>query len=132
MNCILKHKSTLVRIKVCTIRVTIFLSLRNKMDSEVTEMIGKKLRELRSRHHLSQTEFARRISVHPKSIKNWESDLSDPSLANLHTICVTFHVSADEFLGIESTEKVSLVSLSTDDRRKLIAMIQAFISSCET
>ncbi len=95
-------------------------------------MIGKKLRELRSRNRLSQTEFARRISVHPKPIKNWESDLSDPSLANLKTICETFHVSADEFLGIESTEKIALVSLSTDDRRKLIAMIQAYISSCET
>ncbi len=94
-------------------------------------MIGDKLRNLRMRYHLSQAEFARRISVHPKSIKNWESDLSDPTLENLRAICVAFHISADDFLGIESVDRIPIVSLSPDDRRKLIAVIQAFLSSCD-
>ena len=93
-------------------------------------MIGGKIKALRTRLHMSQTEFARKLSVHPKSIKNWESDLSDPTLENLRTICVTFHVSADEFLGIQSDDKLSLVSLTLEDRKKLIAMIQAYLGAC--
>lgn len=93
-------------------------------------MIGSKLRSLRIRFHMSQTELARRLSVHPKSIKNWENDISDPTLENLRLICMTFHVSANEFLGIEPVEQLSLVALSREERRKIIAMVQAYLSAC--
>ncbi len=95
-------------------------------------MIGSKLKALRMRYHMTQTELARKLAVHPKTIKNWESDLSDPTLENLRTICISFHVSCDEFLGIEPLDQIPLVALSSSDRKKFMAMVQAYISACNS
>lgn len=93
-------------------------------------MIGEKLASLRKRANMTQSELARKLHVHSKSIKNWESDTSDPTIENLFEICHFFHVSADDVLGIDSKDGISLSMLNDTDRRHLTAAIQAYIDDC--
>ena len=47
-------------------------------------MIGSKLKELRLRHGLTQQALATKLHVSVRCIKNWESDISDPSLDSVY------------------------------------------------
>lgn len=90
-------------------------------------MIESKLKELRLRHGLTQQALATKLHVSVRCIKNWESDISDPSLANLGTLLDYFHVSADDFLGRAPLDIVSLACLSEQDRRRIKRALQAYI-----
>lgn len=91
-------------------------------------MIGAKLCELRKLNRLSQQELARMLDVSVKSIKNWESDISDPCLASLKALSEVFNVSADELLGTTMADSISLSRLSPQDRNKIKRAVMAYIA----
>lgn len=94
-------------------------------------MIGKMLREYRNKIGLSQESLAKALHVHPKSIKNWEADISDPNLENLCAMSDLFGVSIDSIAGhCHDSEQIEIGPLNADDRRKLLAVIQAFVDAC--
>lgn len=90
-------------------------------------MIGKKLRSLRKDKGLSQKELAALICVSLKSVKNWELDISDPSLISLCRILDVFRISADEFLGRTPSESISLEGMSQAEQRKIRRALQAYM-----
>lgn len=97
---------------------------------EVRSVLGKRIRDLRINQHWTQSQLARKLGVHPKSIKNWESDMSDPSIENLINICNIFHISADEILGRDTTNFINIGVLDDENKRKLMAVIQAYLEAC--
>ena len=92
-------------------------------------MIGKKLRALRKKRNISQGELARTMKVSVKSVKNWEQDISDPSLPSFLMILQTFNISADDFLDLPEKNTMSLATLSERDRRKIRCALQAYIDA---
>lgn len=90
-------------------------------------MIGDRLKEIRSRHGLTQKELASKLHVSVRCIKNWELNISDPSLENFITLLNYFHVSADDFLGRMQQDIVSLSFLSDIDRKRIRRALQAYI-----
>ena len=90
-------------------------------------------RIVQHRHDLgwSQFQLAQKIRTNTKSIKDWENDVSLPSLSNLIKLCNTFHTSADNLLGLNNKQIIYLDGLSIDDQKKIRAMMQAFMDSCE-
>ena len=64
------------------------------------DIINLRIHDLRLKHHLSQAEFAKRISVEKPAISKWECGYSMPRLPMVRLICNTFDVSADWLLGI--------------------------------
>ena len=93
-------------------------------------MIGNRINELRKKRGFSQSELARKLHVSVKSVKQWEAEISNPSVENLIALAKLFSVSADYLIGIENRECIFLGELSLSDRKKLNAIVQAFWDAC--
>lgn len=59
--------------------------------------VGIRIKEIREAHGLSQAEFSKKIGANVKTLKNWETGISDPGVEYLRAIIEEFHVS-EEFI----------------------------------
>lgn len=91
-------------------------------------MLLSRIAELRKQMGLSQKELGKELRVYEKTIRNWESGDSYPSIPNLIRLCELFGVSADDLLGLHGSATISLEGLSREDQKRLIAMIQVYIN----
>lgn len=64
--------------------------------------IGKKIKNLRTLHHISQESLAENIGVSRQTITNYENMSSQPDLETLRKLALFFNVSSDYLLGIEN------------------------------
>jgi len=87
-------------------------------------MIGELLCQYRTRHNLSQAEVARKLGVSLKSVSNWETDVSQPSIKHLKDLCNLYHVSADELLELKPVKTLNVEYLSQRDCKILNGLIQ--------
>ena len=55
-------------------------------------MVGAKIVEMRQKLGWSQARLAKALNVNTKSIKNWENEVSDPSLKNIVQLAVLSRV----------------------------------------
>ena len=62
-------------------------------------LIGKRIRELRLKRGLTQTEFADILSVSFQAVSNWERGIAPPELENLVRIASYFGVLVDDLLS---------------------------------
>lgn len=92
-------------------------------------MIGTKILELRKKLSWSQTRLAKAINVSTKSIKNWENNISEPSLKNVIQLAQLFSVSTDYLLGLDIASTIRVDGLSEKDQKCLRAICQIYISN---
>ena len=62
---------------------------------------GKRLKELRTQHHLSQEELAKKLGVTPQAVSKWEHGRSVPDFAAIVPMAKLFHITTDRLLGYE-------------------------------
>lgn len=62
-------------------------------------MFGKRLAELRNRHHLTQYDLAERLKLSRAQIGNYEQGTREPDFQTLITFADFFDVSLDYLLG---------------------------------
>ena len=62
-------------------------------------MFSTRLKELRKKTQLTQSEFARRFKISNGAIGNWESGKRQPDSETLSALADFFHVSVDYLLG---------------------------------
>ncbi len=62
-------------------------------------MLGKKIRQLRKEHGLTQSELGQKIGVIKQTISSWENGVSSPSNEVLAELAHLFGVSTDYLLG---------------------------------
>lgn len=67
--------------------------------------IGKKIRELRDRRHVTQEQLAVFLRVTPQAVSRWESQYSYPDIEFLPAIADYFSVTTDELLGVRKDER---------------------------
>ena len=91
------------------------------------QVLGSRICHLRGLLGWSQAQLAKKLKVSCKTIKNWETDISDPSAEHIVALTRVFSVSADYLLGIISDSPIYLDALSPMDKRKLRAICQAYI-----
>ena len=77
----------------------------------------------------SQSRLAKELNVNVKTIKNWESDVSDPSIKNIVRLSQLFSITSDYLMGIDNQTVIAIGSLSKKDQICLRAMCQVFISN---
>ena len=77
-------------------------------------MFSVRLKELRKKTQLTQSEFARRFNISNGAIGNWESGKRQPDSETLSAIADFFHVSVDYLLG--RTDSPALSSLDAQLR----------------
>lgn len=62
-----------------------------------------RLKQLRQKHKLTQSELANILSLKPTAISNYESKRNEPSFDKLIALSKYFDVSCDYLLGITDT-----------------------------
>lgn len=63
------------------------------------QLVGRKIRELRKRHKLTQTELAARIGIQQSDLSRMEQGQYRVSLDTLFKILAEFEMSISEFFG---------------------------------
>lgn len=94
-------------------------------------MHGKRIIHLRNQRGWTQAQLAKKLGVSSKTIKNWETDVSDPSASNIIALTRLFFVSSDFILGITSTSYLNIDSASPADQKRLRAIFQAYFNTTD-
>ena len=89
-------------------------------------MISERIKELRNRENISQSELAKRLAVTRASVSAWESGLSAPTAYYIVELAKLFHVSADYLLDLDTTETINLSGLSKEEVRILYTLLDYF------
>lgn len=89
-------------------------------------MIGERIRILREKTGISQSELARKLGVTRSSVNAWESGLSAPTAAYLVELAKYFHVSTDSLLGLASEHEISLSDFSEEEVRIIYSLLRYF------
>ena len=69
--------------------------------------IGKKIKQLRIQHHITQQEFSESLGVSVQTISRWENEVNCPDIVMLPIIASYFHVSTDFLLGMKGENKMA-------------------------
>lgn len=67
--------------------------------------IGNTIKNLRTKHKVTQDQLATFLGVTPQAISRWESETSYPDIELLPSIAEFFSVSTDELLGLNRSER---------------------------
>ena len=67
-------------------------------------MIGNKIRELRLKHNITQSQLAEVLSVTIQSVSKWETGRSFPDITLLPVIARYFGISMDELFEYHADE----------------------------
>ena len=76
--------------------------------------LAEKIKLLRERTSLTQSELARQMGLTRSSVNAWEMGLSVPSTQYVVELAKTFGVSADYLLGLEGNASISVQGLSEE------------------
>lgn len=58
------------------------------------------IREIRAREKMNQKNFGKTLGVSAQTIGSWEKNVRSISTDNLIKLCLTYHVSAFDLLGV--------------------------------
>ena len=90
-----------------------------------------RIRELREKNDMTQSELAKRLSITRSSVNAWEMSLSIPSSKILPELCKVLHTTSDYLLGMDDTELLSLEQYSDAEREILYRLMRYFDESKE-
>lgn len=76
-------------------------------------MLSERLKQLRKRDGLSQTEFAKKFNISTGTIGNWETGAREPDASTMMKIAKFFNVTVDYLLG--ETDNPGKPMRTTDD-----------------
>lgn len=80
---------------------------------------AERIRELREKNDMTQSELAKRLSITRSSVNEWEMSLFIPSIKILPELCKVLHTTSDYLLGMDDTELLSLKYYSDAEREIL-------------
>ena len=87
---------------------------------------GSRLKELRQKHKMTQSELASKIGVTNSVISYYELRERSPSPEVLLKLSGIFHVTTDYLLGIERKHVIDVSDLSSDELKVIEEMIDLF------
>ncbi len=92
------------------------------------QTVGKRLRKLRLKKGYSQEDLADALLVSRETIRNWESDLCEPSCSALQELSALYQVSTDFILGVSDIRVIRLDRLSPD-QAEIISILVSIMES---
>lgn len=78
-------------------------------------MVSDRIRLLRERRGLTQSELAKQLGITRSSVNAWEQGISVPSTQYIVELATIFKISTDYLLGVESTASISVSGLTDED-----------------
>lgn len=85
--------------------------------------MNERIRYLRKRSHMTQTDLALRMNVTRSGVNAWEMGISKPTLDNLTYLSKIFHTTTDYLLGIEQKEVITLTHFSSEEKELILQLI---------
>jgi len=84
-------------------------------------MFSEKIKELRKKHNLTQTELSEKINVAFQTVGAWESGRNEPNYDMLNTLAKLFDVTVDYLTGkntkdIEDTNLKNIINELENDK----------------
>jgi len=89
-------------------------------------MISERIRLLREKSNMSQTELARKLNITRSSVNAWELEISVPSTQYLIQLAKLFRVSTDYLLGISSDMQLNLTGYSDEELKIIYDIVNYF------
>lgn len=88
------------------------------------------IRNLRKRHYLTQSEFAKKVGVTQGTVSQWENGVISPNSNQLRSISEAFGVSIDSLIGKNARDEY--VKLSDIEYKLVMAFRDADSSTRES
>ena len=96
--------------------------------SEIKQIIGANLTELRKKKHLTQAELATQLNYSDKAISKWEHGDALPSIENLLEICKFYGITLDQ-LVVENGKDLKPKDEDKENKvNKLIVTLLSFFT----
>ena len=93
------------------------------MAKELFSLAGK-IKLLRERKALTQSDLARQMGLTRSSVNAWEMGLSVPSTQYIVELAKTFGVSTDYLLGMEADAAISIAGLTENEVALVAELIE--------
>ncbi len=93
------------------------------MSDEIYDF-GLRLKELREKKKLSQTQVAKRLDVTRSSISGYENNIAVPSIDILRQLALLYGTSADYILGLDNRRCFVLDGLTSREFALIEDMVQ--------
>ena len=78
-------------------------------------MVSDRIRLLRERRGLTQSELAKQLGITRSSVNAWEQGISVPSTQYIVELAAILKISTDYLLGVESTASINVSGLTDED-----------------
>ena len=92
-------------------------------------MIADKIRLLREKKGITQSELAKKLGLTRSGVNAWEMGISIPSTPYIAELAIFFGVSADYLLGLPETATVSVEGLSAREISSIVEIIDCYRSN---
>lgn len=87
---------------------------------------AERIKELREKNDLTQTELAKRMNVTRSSVNAWEMGISIPSTEKIVELTLILHTTSDYLLGINNDEILPIYKYSSEEKELIYQMISYF------
>ena len=89
-------------------------------------MIANKIKMLRERHNLTQSDLAKKLGLTRAGVNAWEMGISVPSTQYIVELAALFGVSTDYLLDIEKEKSININGLSEKEVGMIIELVEYF------
>lgn len=87
---------------------------------------AEKIKELRQKNNMTQSDLARKLYVTRSSVNAWEMAISIPSTEKLTDLCAILHTTADYLLGLDTSEKLPVDQYNETEKEILYRLVRYF------
>lgn len=84
---------------------------------------GMRLKELREKKQLSQTDVAKRLDVTRSTVSGYECNTITPSLEQLVKLAVLYNTSLDYMMGMDNRSHLYLDDLSESQQQTILDVV---------
>ncbi len=89
-------------------------------------MIADKIKILREKKGITQSELATNLGITRSAVNAWEMGITVPSTQYVVELAKFFNVSADYLLGLSSTSTISVDGLNEREIASLVEIVQCY------
>ena len=89
-------------------------------------MIANKIKMLRERRNLTQSDLAKKLGLTRSGVNAWEMGISVPSTQYIVELAALFGVSTDYLLDIEKEKSININGLSEKEVGMIIELVEYF------
>ena len=89
-------------------------------------MIDQKIKMLREKKGITQSELAHQLGITRSGVNAWEMGISTPSTHYIILLAKFFNVSSDYLLGLSDTTTISVDGLSNREIASLLEIIECY------